>query len=187
MTTVPIRSTAAVTAAMPVTRTGKGRRSSGCPTPGSRERSHSVVARATRTAETRKCAATIQGLSSVSTVTPPSIAWAATPTKLHTASARRSRRGERKTATSSAIAMTPRTPVSVRLPNSITPCTASSGVFTKLSSVQRGQVGQPRPEPVRRTAPPVTTMAPLATALARATREMAAGEKAVDRTGTPRC
>ena len=88
--------------------------------------------------------------------------------------------------------MTPRTPVSVRLPNSITPCTASSGVFTKLSSVQRGHVGQPSPEPVSRTAPPVTTIAPLATALARATREMAAGEKAagrkaVGRTGTPRC
>ena len=45
-------------------------------------------------------------------------------------------------------------------------------VGTKLASVQFGQVGQPRPEPVSRTAPPVTTISPLATALASATREI---------------
>jgi hypothetical protein len=37
---------------------------------------------------------------------------------------------------------------------------------------------------VRRTAPPVMTMTPLAIALARATRETTAGEKAEGRTGT---
>src|SRR3954471_20300787 len=58
------------------------------------------------------------------------------------------------------------------------PCRPSSGVCTKLVSLQRGHVGQPRPEPVRRTAPPVTTMIPFAIALARATRETTAGEKA---------
>ena len=34
--------------------------------------------------------------------------------------------------------------------------------------MHRGQVGQPRPEPVSRTAPPVTTIAMLATRLAQA-------------------
>ena len=36
--------------------------------------------------------------------------------------------------------------------------------------VQRGQVGQPKPAAVSRTAPPVTTIAALATTLARASR-----------------
>src|SRR6476661_9248996 len=44
-----------------------------------------------------------------------------------------------------------------RLPNSMKPWMPISGVFTIESEVQRGQVGQPRPEAVRRTAPPVTT------------------------------
>jgi hypothetical protein len=109
------------------------------------------------------------------------------PRNPSTASGRRSRRTDRNTTTRVAIAIAVSTKVSSRLPNSITPCAASSGVTTKLSSVQRGQVGQPSPEPVTRTAPPVTTIAPLATRLASATRETAAGEKAVGRTGTHRC
>ena len=109
------------------------------------------------------------------------------PRKLSTASGRRSRRADRQTTSTVAIATAVSTKVSSRLPNSMTPCAASSGVATKLSSVHRGQVGQPRPEPVSRTSPPVTTIAPLATALASATRETVAGEKAVGRTGTPRC
>src|SRR6478752_1520345 len=44
-----------------------------------------------------------------------------------------------------------------RLPNSMKPWMPISGVFTIESEVQRGQVGQPRPDAVRRTAPPVTT------------------------------
>src|SRR6478609_4719477 len=47
--------------------------------------------------------------------------------------------------------------VSSRLPNSMTPWIPISGVFTSEPSVQRGHVGQPRPEAVSRTAPPVTT------------------------------
>src|SRR6478736_3642358 len=43
------------------------------------------------------------------------------------------------------------------LPNSMKPWMPISGVLTRESLVQRGQVGQPRPEAVRRTAPPVTT------------------------------
>src|SRR3954465_9006151 len=98
------------------------------------------------------------------------------PSRLRTARGRRSRRTDRNTTTTVAIAAAVRTKVSIRLVNSTTPCAASSGVVTKLVSVQRGHVGQPRPEPVSRTAPPVTTIAPLATALTRAVRETAAEE-----------
>ena len=56
--------------------------------------------------------------------------------------------------------MIPSTPVSVRLPNSmigwIDIAEWNSGV--KLPGSHRGQVEQPSPEPVRRTAPPVTMM-----------------------------
>jgi hypothetical protein len=41
--------------------------------------------------------------------------------------------------------------------------------------VQRGQVGQPSPDDVSRTAPPVTTMAVLATTLASASRRTVLG------------
>ena len=61
-------------------------------------------------------------------------------------------------------------------------CTHAPVATTKLSSVHRGQVGQPRPDPVSRTAPPVTTIAPLAIRLASAIRETTAEE-----TGTVRC
>ena len=45
------------------------------------------------------------------------------------------------------------------------------------SSVQRGQVGQPRPEPVRRTAPPVSTMPMLATRVAQPSRRSQGGRR----------
>jgi hypothetical protein len=41
-------------------------------------------------------------------------------------------------------------------------------VGPKPASVQGGQAGQPSPLAISRTAPPVTTMSPLATALGRA-------------------
>ncbi len=47
---------------------------------------------------------------------------------------------------------------SMRLPNSMAPWTPISLVAVSESAVHLGQVGQPRPEPVSRTAPPVTTM-----------------------------
>ena len=47
-------------------------------------------------------------------------------------------------------------PVTVRFTNS-TMAWYSHGATTR-SSAQVGQSGQPRPDPVRRTAPPVTTM-----------------------------
>ena len=43
-------------------------------------------------------------------------------------------------------------------------------------SVQRGQVGQPRPDEVSRTAPPVTTIAPSNTAAATVSRRKVVAE-----------
>jgi hypothetical protein len=60
--------------------------------------------------------------------------------------------------------------VSSRLVNSMTPCTAYSDVGVELPGVHRGQVGQPSPDEVSRTAPPVTTIAALAMTLASASR-----------------
>ena len=69
-----------------------------------------------------------------------------------------------------------RTYVSMRLPNSITPCTPISLVVVSESSVHLGQVGQPRPEPVSRTAPPVTTISTAMTSAARAARWTVRGD-----------
>src|ERR1043166_7927590 len=44
---------------------------------------------------------------------------------------------------------------------------------------QGGQVGQPSPEPVNRTAPPVTTITTLATREASASRRMVSGERRI--------
>ena len=55
-----------------------------------------------------------------------------------------------------AAAAKPTRLVSMRLPNSMTPCVLSS-VYSEVS-VHFGHVGQPSPEPVTRTATPVTTM-----------------------------
>jgi hypothetical protein len=44
------------------------------------------------------------------------------------------------------------------------------------SSVQLGQVGQPSPEPVSRTTPPVTTIAEFATTEATASRRTVVAE-----------
>ena len=65
------------------------------------------------------------------------------------------------------MAIAARTKVRVRLPNSIAECRSSAPCGVNDSSVQRGHVGQPRPEPVSRTAPPVTTRAELATRVAQ--------------------
>ena len=58
--------------------------------------------------------------------------------------------------------------VTIRLPNSMTPWMPSSPCGVKDSSVHRGQVGQPSPEPVSRTTPPVTTIRMLAAREAQA-------------------
>ncbi|GAA1858335.1 hypothetical protein GCM10009687_26790 [Asanoa iriomotensis] len=82
----------------------------------------------------------------------------------------RSRRWCRKATTRVARATTPTTQPSIRLLNSMTPWMPISAFGTYEASVHRGQVGQPRPEPVSRTAPPVTTMATFAMMLASAKR-----------------
>ncbi len=59
------------------------------------------------------------------------------------------------------MTMTDTSPVTVRFTNS-TRAWYSSGA-TIRPSAQVGQSGQPSPDPVTRTAPPVTTMKPRAT------------------------
>ena len=118
--------------------------------------------------DSRKCPATIHGLRSVNTVMPPMTACSGIPrpTTRDSRVARRCRapRAARKHRT--AIAASAK--VSSRLPNSIAPWRPSSPWATYDASVQRGHVGQPSPDPVRRTAAPVTTMPMLATRLATA-------------------
>ena len=92
------------------------------------------------------------------------------PRNAATASGTSDRRPCRSTATSVASATSPTAKVSIRLPNSIAPCSAYCAVGVYDSSVQLGQVGQPSPEPVSRTTPPVTTIAELATTEATASR-----------------
>ncbi len=67
------------------------------------------------------------------------------------------------------------TPVKRRLTNSITPWEPVSPWGTKLSCSQRGHVEHPNPEPVRRTAAPVTTMIPSATRASSVIRRYARG------------
>ncbi len=63
--------------------------------------------------------------------------------------------------------MTDTAPVTVRFTNSMR-AWVSSGA-TIRPSAQVGQSGQPSPDPVTRTAPPVTTMNPRATGASRVT------------------
>ena len=75
------------------------------------------------------------------------------------------RRGVRSSEPSAASATaTDTTPVIVRFTDSTSALYWSGG--TTLPRAQVGQSGQPRPDPVRRTAPPVTTMAKRATTAA---------------------
>jgi hypothetical protein len=110
---------------------------------------------------------TTQGFRSVRTVIPPTIAWAGMPRPRNSASVRRSRRPVIQADTNVATAIAVSTNVSIRLPNSIASCRSSAPCGVNDSSVHRGQVGQPRPEPVSRTAPPVTTRPMLATSVAQ--------------------
>ena len=94
------------------------------------------------------------------TVTPPTTACRMMP--IPTARVSRGSSGRvfhrRTTERKARSATITSTPVRVRLPNSINPCTPSSGVGTSDSDVQYGQVSHPMPEPVRRTRPPVPTI-----------------------------
>ncbi len=106
----------------------------------------------------------------MSTVIPPSTAWAGIARPSRTDSRVRSRRPLARAATKVATATATSTKVSVRLPNSMTWWTPSAPCGVKELSSQRGQVGQPSPDPVRRTAPPVTTRTTFATRVAQANR-----------------
>jgi hypothetical protein len=177
VTTVPSTSTTAVTPTstrisvtrlgLTITRAGPG---------GWYARVAIVMVIARITMDSRKCAATVHGFSPVSTVMPPSTACAGMPTNAATANGVRSRRSERSTASSVASTTAVSTTVSIRLVNSIAPCCAYSEVGTSESDVQLGQVGQPSPEPVSRTTPPVTTMPALATTDATASRRTSTSE-----------
>ena len=81
---------------------------------------------------------------------------------------------QRHTATRVPTATATSTYVSIRLPNSMAPCTPSARWGTNDSSVHRGQVGQPSPEPVSRTSPPVSTISVFATTDAQAHRSTVA-------------
>ncbi len=94
---------------------------------------------------------------------PPMTACSGMPAASTAASPTRCRRPVRHAATNVSTATATSTKVSSRLPNSMAEWKSSAPCGVKSSSVHRGQVGQPRPEPVSRTAPPVTTMPVLAT------------------------
>jgi hypothetical protein len=86
------------------------------------------------------------------------------------------------TSSATAIATTPTTPVSVRLPNSMNGCHVVASWTTGVNEPGShcGHVEQPRPDPVRRTAPPVTTMPICATRFASRTARVqrrAAGQR----------
>ena len=112
---------------------------------------------------------TTQGFRSVSTVKPPMTAWAGMPERQHERQQPHvASRRLPHAATNVATAIATSTKVSIRLPNSMAAWTSSSPWGVKDDSVQRGQVGQPSPDPVSRTAPPVTTSTTLATSVAHA-------------------
>ena len=71
------------------------------------------------------------------------------------------------------VADAPAGQVSSRLPNSMNACVESSGV--SRVPWQRGQSGQPSPEPVRRTAAPVKTITVHTTSAETATQKYARG------------
>ncbi len=133
-----------------------------------------AMAAATRPMDTRKWAATVAGLRPVRTVMPPSTAWTPTPTRTSSAGTSKARRRSVhfQIARTAAMATKPTRPVRVRLPNSMylwKPSACSrTGVYEP--GTHCGQLGQPRPLPVRRTRPPVTTMSTSTMTLSRRMR-----------------
>ena len=116
-----------------------------------------------------------RGSSSVLTSSAPSTTWASTPATSPSDSTVRSRRLGRRIQEPSTAAITARatTPVNSRFRNSISAWYSRSA--TKRSSEQVGQSSHPRPEPVRRTAAPVTTMVARAHSANRVSRAYVGG------------
>ncbi len=115
---------------------------------------------------------------------PPTIPCAMIPPSTPKASrCRRPRSGKRVSTTQiEARARMPTTPVSVRFPNSMRSWYWLASVRTGVTEpgTHSGQVGQPRPLPVSRTTPPVTTMPISPTRLAmRIGRAHAAGARGI--------
>lgn len=105
------------------------------------------------------------GLSRSHTVTPPTTAlrtttqnWAHAPRSTGREGSRCSRAAMMSQPTTAHSA-----PVSSLLPNSIAPCTPISAVGARLWPVHEGHSGQPSPDPVTRTTPPVTMINTAAT------------------------
>ncbi len=127
------------------------------------------------TIERRKCCCTATGLRSVLTTTPPTTACPKTPITSETDNHVRSRRRGTRTSepsTANATAITTM-PVNRRLTCSIAPCPVDTS--TKCCRLQFGQSAQPRPESVRRTSAPVTTMTHRKTSAASVTFWYVAG------------
>ena len=118
----------------------------------------STTALNTSTIDSAKWPSTSHGFRWLSTTMPPRTTWPTTPaTSPHDHRTRSARRGLRASEPSTAaITATDTSPVMSRLPNSIQPWNSASG--TNRSCSQVGQSEQPRPDPVRRTAAPVTTI-----------------------------
>lgn len=152
-------------------RTGPATSSRGSPSP-SRARHQVSTATVSSAEDSRKCELTMYGLSPVSTVMPPTTALPMTIQNW----AQPSRVRERRTGVLARAAMITspmtahRTYVSMRLPNSMAPWMPMSEVGVRLPEVHLGQVSQPSPDWVSRTAPPVTTMTTAITTVASAAR-----------------
>src|SRR5271168_132724 len=117
---------------------------------------------------------------------PPRTAWASTPATSPPLSHIRSRRrGLRKTEPRKAAATaTVSTTVTRRFPNSTRPWNCRAGV--RCPTEHSGQSAQPSPEPVRRTAAPVSTMRAVRTRARTLSRWLSEGETVgVRRRDTP--
>ena len=119
----------------------------------------STAAFQSSTIDSRKCPMVKRGSSSLNTSSAPSPTWASTPaTRPRDNTMRSVRRGRRlQEPSTAAITAMATTPVKSRFTNSTRAWYSRSA--TKRSSEQVGQSSQPRPDPVRRTATPVTTIA----------------------------
>ena len=124
-----------------------------------------------RPTESTMCSPTTQGLSWLSTVSPPTTPCRPMPRPIRMDSIlTRRARTVRKTVMAVPSAMAISTKVSSRLPNSMKACHSASGCGTYEPASHCGQVGQPSPDLVSRTSAPVHTMAMLATRFATAHR-----------------
>lgn len=173
VTTVPTMISATVAAVRIQTscRTAVPTRGRGSASP-SRVRCHITVATAISAVDSRKWAETVYGLRPTRTTMPPRTALPMTSQNWVQPSRVRPRRHgfcERAAMIAQPTAAH-RTYVSMRLPNSMAPWKPISLVAVRDWSVHLGHVGQPRPEPVRRTAPPVTTMTTVMTTAESAAR-----------------